>query len=119
MLLFSKEVTLDNSWDVIVAGGGPSGCTAAAAAAREGKKVLLIESTGCLGGMGTAGLVPAWCPFSDEEKIIYKGLAERVFSETCRQMPHVAVRKDYWDWVPIDAEVLKRVYDELLQETVA
>lgn len=116
VLLFSKEVTLDNSWDVIVAGGGPSGCTAAAAAAREGKKVLLIESTGCLGGMGTAGLVPAWCPFSDEEKIIYKGLAERVFSETCRQMPHVAVRKDYWDWVPIDAEVLKRVYDELLQE---
>ena len=40
-----------------------SGCAAATAAAREGAKVLLIESTGMLGGMGTSGLLNAWCPF--------------------------------------------------------
>ena len=34
------------SWDVIVVGGGPAGCTAAASAAREGAKTLLIEATG-------------------------------------------------------------------------
>ena len=68
-------------WDVIVVGGGPSGCAAATAAAREGAKTLLIEGTGALGGMGTSGLLNAWCPFTDGERIIYKGIAERVFLE--------------------------------------
>jgi hypothetical protein len=107
-----KEIPLDDSWDVVVAGGGPAGCTAAAAAAREGARTLLIEATGSLGGMGTGGLVPAWCPFSDKEKIIYRGLAEKVFEELKRGMPHV--RKDALDWVPIEPERLKRVYDELV-----
>jgi CBS domain containing-hemolysin-like protein len=30
---------------------------AAICAARQGAKVVLIEATGCLGGMGTSGLV--------------------------------------------------------------
>lgn len=76
-------------WDVIVVGGGPSGCAAATAAAREGAKVLLIESTGMLGGMGTSGLLNAWCPFTDKEKIIYRGIAERVFLEAKKEF-HIA-----------------------------
>ncbi|MFH1378195.1 MAG: FAD-dependent oxidoreductase [Planctomycetota bacterium] len=103
-----------DTYDVIVVGGGPSGCAAAAASAREGSSTLLIEATGALGGMGTLGLVPAWCPFSDKEKIIYRGLAERVFNETKAGMPHV--RPDGMDWVPIDPERLKRVYDDLVTE---
>ncbi len=43
--------------DVIVAGGGPAGICAAIAAARHGASVTLIEKSGCLGGMATAGLV--------------------------------------------------------------
>ncbi|NQT21576.1 MAG: FAD-dependent oxidoreductase [Planctomycetes bacterium] len=31
--------------------------SAAFCAAREGARVLLVEATGCLGGMGTSGLV--------------------------------------------------------------
>ncbi len=104
----------EDGWDVIVVGGGPSGCTAAVAAAREGARTLLVEATGVLGGMGTAGLVPAWCPFSDKERIIYRGLAERVFEATKARTPHVAA--DARDWVPIDPEALKGVYDELLEE---
>ena len=46
-----KSLPLDASWDVIVVGGGPAGCTAAVAAAREGAKTLLIEATGALGGI--------------------------------------------------------------------
>ncbi|MBQ6715588.1 MAG: FAD-dependent oxidoreductase, partial [Clostridia bacterium] len=38
-------------YDVIVAGGGVSGCAAALSAAREGKRVLLIEKTLLLGGL--------------------------------------------------------------------
>lgn len=106
------SIPLDDSWDVIVAGGGPAGCTAAAAAAREGASTLLIEATGALGGMGTSGLVPAWCPFTDKVRIIYSGLAERVLKETMAGMPHVPPER--FDWTPIDPERLKRVYDELV-----
>lgn len=110
--LASRSIPLSGEWDVIVAGGGPAGCTAAAAAAREGARTLLIESGGALGGSGTSALVPSWCPFSDKEKVIYRGLAERVFNECKAGMPHVA--PEDVDWVPIDPERLKRVYDDLV-----
>ncbi len=115
--LKARSIGLDDSWEVIVAGGGPAGCAAAAAAAREGAKTLLLEATGALGGMGTSGLVPAWCPFTDKEKIIYRGIAERVLNETKKGMPHV--NPDDADWVPIDPERLKRVYDDLVTEAGA
>jgi hypothetical protein len=110
--LSARSLPLDDSWDVIVAGGGPSGCTAAAAAAREGARTLLIEGMGALGGMGTSALVPAWCPFSDKKQIIYKGLAERVFLASKQSTPHVP--KEQLDWVPISPEDLKRIYDDLV-----
>ncbi|HEY0256547.1 MAG TPA: FAD-dependent oxidoreductase, partial [Candidatus Methylacidiphilales bacterium] len=58
--------------------------------------------------------VPAWCPFSDKEKIIYRGLAEKVFIAAKKDLRHVA--KDALDWVPIEAETLKRVYDDLVTD---
>ncbi len=117
LTLEAREIGLDDSWEVIVLGGGPAGCTAAAAAAREGAKTLLVEATGALGGMGTSGLVPAWCPFSDKEKIIYRGLAEKVFAACKQGMPHVDSQR--LDWVAIDPELLKRIYDELVTEAGA
>ncbi|HBT64910.1 MAG TPA: FAD-dependent oxidoreductase [Ruminococcaceae bacterium] len=113
-ILFSKEIPLCKDYDVIVLGGGPAGCAASAAAAREGASTLLIESTGMLGGMGTAGLVSSWCPFWDKEKIIYRGLAETVFNTLKDQMPHVPPEK--LDWVPIEPEALKRVYDDMVTQ---
>ncbi len=53
----------NNSFDVIVAGGGLSGVAAAVAAAREGASVLLVEKYGFLGGMATAGLVNPFMPY--------------------------------------------------------
>ena len=99
------EITLNDSYDIIVAGGGPAGCAAAIAAARKGAKTLLIEASGCLGGMGTIGLVPAWCPFTDKEKIIYKGIAEEIFLESLKGVPHN--EEGCYDWVPINPEYLK------------
>ena len=114
---YSCEISPKYDVDVLVVGGGPAGCTAAMAAAREGAKVLLIEACGALGGMGTSGLVTSWCPFSDGEKILYRGLAEEVLNRTKKGMPHVNPAQ--LDWVPIDPELLKRVYDELLKENGA
>lgn len=116
-LSFSREIPLNDSYEVIVAGGGPAGCAAAAASASTGAKTLLIEASGVLGGMGTSGMVPAWCPFSDKEKIIYRGIAQKVFEATKAAMPHID--KDALDWVPIDAEALKRIYDDLVTEAGA
>jgi len=105
---------MDNSWDVIVAGGGPSGCTAAVAAAREGARTLLIERGGALGGMGTLGLVPAWCPFTDGKQVIYRGLAEKVFQTSRAGIRHLSPKT--MDWVDIDPEALKRTYDDLVEK---
>lgn len=115
--LKERTLPLDDTWDVIVAGGGPAGCTAAIASAREGAKTLLVEATGALGGMGTTGMVPAWCPFSDKKQMIYRGLAEKVFNACKSGMPHL--KKDVLDWVAIDPEWLKRVYDDMVSESGA
>ena len=110
--LNNMSVQVDSHWDVIVVGGGPAGCTAAIAAAREGAKTLLIEANGQLGGMGTAGLVPTWTPFSDGKKMIYRGLAEKIFVESKKGVPHS--KEGDLNWVPINAEHLMSVYDELV-----
>lgn len=111
-MLNSRNIRLEKDWDVIIVGGGPSGCAAAIAAAREGARTLLIEAMGALGGMGTLGLIPAWCPFTDKEKIIYRGIAEKVLMESKKGVPHIPAKQ--LDWVPIHAEQLKRVYDEMV-----
>lgn len=90
-------------------GGGPAGCAAAIAAAREGARTLLIEQYGFLGGMGTAALVPAWCPFSDRQKCIIRGIGFEILEEMKAHMPHVP--REALDWVPIDPERLKQIYE--------
>lgn len=50
-------MSIRKKYDIIVAGGGPSGTVAAIAAARNGARTLLVERWGFLGGMATAGMV--------------------------------------------------------------
>jgi hypothetical protein len=114
--LAERRVPLDDSWDVICVGGGPAGCAAATAAAREGARTLLIEATGVLGGMGTAGLVPWFCGYGDGEKVIARGLANRVREELADGMPHLkaAMEQNPLTSPAIDPELLKRIYDEMV-----
>lgn len=112
----ARDVPVED-YDVVVAGGGPAGATAAIASAREGARTLLVEQFNCLGGMGTAGLVPAWCPFTDDEKVIYRGIGFEIFKELKSQMPHVSEEK--LDWVAIDPELLKLIYDRRVIESGA
>ena len=113
--VFNVPVTDEGpAWDVVVAGGGPAGCAAAIAAAEEGSRVLLLERTCSLGGMGTSALVPCWCPFTDRHRRIHAGLAGRILDRSKAGTPHVPAEQD--DWVPIAAEHLKQVYDQALAE---
>lgn len=108
-----RSIALDDSYEVIVTGGGPSGCAAAIASAREGARTLLIEATGSLGGMGTSGLVTIWAPFSDKQgNLVYRGIAEELLEGTKPAVPHVP--RDRLDWVVFNPEQLKRLYDELV-----
>ncbi len=52
---------LYGEYEVAVLGGGPAGIAAAVAAARAGRRTLLIERYGFLGGMGTAAGVTNFC----------------------------------------------------------
>ncbi|MBR0850739.1 FAD-dependent oxidoreductase [Bradyrhizobium diazoefficiens] len=57
----ARKVPLYGEYEVVVLGGGPAGIVAAASAARAGRKTLLIERYGFLGGMGTAAGVTNFC----------------------------------------------------------
>lgn len=56
----ARDVPVVAECDVAVFGGGPAGVCAAVAAARAGKRVLLVERHGFLGGMATAADVNIW-----------------------------------------------------------
>src|SRR5258708_9915620 len=55
------QAPLSGEYEVAVLGGGPAGIAAAVAAARAGRRTLLIERYGFLGGMGTAAGVTNFC----------------------------------------------------------
>ena len=57
----ARQVPVFGEYDVVVLGGGPAGMAAAVAAARAGRKTLLVERYGFLGGMGTAAGVTNFC----------------------------------------------------------
>ncbi|MEC0307037.1 FAD-dependent oxidoreductase [Paenibacillus lautus] len=116
-----EELPIMNQVDVVVVGGGPTGIAAAIAAANNGANTLLIEQRGFLGGMGTTALVPAFCPFTDHEKPVIRGIGLKLMERmkaNCKPS-YITEYKEQLDWVPIDVEVLKRVYDEALLESGA
>ena len=57
----ARRIPVYGEYDVAVLGGGPAGIAAAVAAARAGRRTLLIERYGFLGGMGTAAGVTNFC----------------------------------------------------------
>lgn len=116
-----EEVAVSREVDVLVVGGGPAGIAAAISAAKSGARTLLIEQRGFLGGMGTVALVPAFCPYSDGEKAVVRGIGLELL-ERMKAQAEPEFRERFGaelDWVPIDPEVLKRVYDEAVAESGA
>src|ERR1700694_752487 len=75
----ARQVPLYGEYEVAVLGGGPAGIAAAVAAARAGRRTLLIERYGFLGGMGTAAGVTNFC-----------GLHANVFGEMHRVVQGIA-----------------------------
>lgn len=116
----TRSIPSDAPYDLVVAGGGPAGTSAAVCAARLGLKVLLVEATGCLGGMGTSGLVASFGPVSDGERMLVGGFMKELLATMWEQKafgPHVT--EDYLHrqlnrWVPFNPEHLKRILDDFV-----
>jgi ribulose 1,5-bisphosphate synthetase/thiazole synthase len=113
----SRSIAADPAFDLVVAGGGPAGTAAAVCAARLGLKVLLAEATGCLGGMGTSGLVASFGPVSDGERMLVGGFMKELLATMWEQKAFgPQVTRDYLDkqlnrWIPFNPEHLKRILD--------
>ena len=121
VMLPETAVPVSREVDVVVVGGGASGIASAISAAKGGARTLLIEQRGFLGGMGTVSLVPAFCPFTDKVKPIVRGIGMELM-ERMKLACNAEYREAYantLDWVPIDPETLKRVYDDAALEAGA
>ena len=135
----ARESPIYHRCDVLVAGGGPSGCAAALSAARAGADVVLLERYNHLGGLSTGGLVIWIDRMTDwSGRHVIRGFAEEVLD----RMPPEGVAgpspedwgsKDpakavYWgqrtsafhgivSWAPtLDPERLKVLSQEMLLE---
>lgn len=108
---FSQNIPIKYDVDVFIAGGGPAGVAAAVCAARNGAKVYLAEAQGALGGMGTTGLVPVFAQFSDGVNICAAGVGMEILTRL-RKMDGTGDEGG----LSIKAEVLKRLYDDMLLE---
>src|SRR5689334_19623178 len=75
----ARDLAVRGEYEVVVLGGGPAGIAAATAAAMHGRKVLLVERYGFLGGMGTAAGVTN-----------FRGLHANVHGETGQVVHGVA-----------------------------
>ena len=117
--------------DVLVIGGGPAGVCAALAAAREGVRVMIVETGGCLGGMATRGLVGPFmtCYDTTGEQMIIRGLFEEIVdrmvamggaihpSEVRAGTPFTAwIKAGHDHLTPFEPEAMKFVLDQMCQE---
>ena len=116
----ARNTPIAGEYDVVVLGGGPAGIAAAAAAGMHGRRVLLIERYGFLGGMGTAAGVTNFCGLHanvhGEIKQVVHGVADDLLARIERlgglNAPHLVLGKIYAQ--AYDTAAYKCAADDLL-----
>ncbi|MGF1484792.1 MAG: FAD-dependent oxidoreductase [Opitutales bacterium] len=103
----ARDVTVAGSYDVVIAGAGPSGIAAALASARTGASTLLLEGQGCLGGVWTAGLL-SWIIDAGGKQGIMTELFEAIDSGGLRTV----MQSDTYA-TAYDPEMMKRLLERL------
>ena len=122
---YEKEFEV-NITDILVVGGGPAGIAAAISSARNGSQVMMVEKSGCLGGLGTNGLVPAFAPLDDGKRVLADGIAKEVVTRLEKRGGVTSRLRDgnllyndddSWLWTQYDFEQLKILYDDMVSES--
>ena len=115
-----RKTAVGGEFEVIVLGGGPAGIAAATAAAMHGRKVLLVERYGFLGGMGTAAGVTNFCGLHanvyGEIRQVVHGVADDLLARIDRlgglNAPHQVLGKTFAQ--AYDTAAYKCAADEVL-----
>ena len=106
---YQRSIRAGAEYDLVVAGGGPAGSAAAICGARLGLRTLLVEATGCMGGMGTSGLVTAFNPMANGHIPLVGGfMRELVETLFARGFLKPGIDPDSWRrkyecWTPFNA----------------
>src|SRR5438132_2909103 len=116
----ARQIPLYGEYEVAVLGGGPAGIAAAVAAARAGRRTLLIERYGFLGGMGTAAGVTNFCGLhaqvNGEMHRVVQGIATDLLARIDRlgglNAPHLILGKIFAQ--AYDTAAYKIAADDLL-----
>src|SRR5258707_5927542 len=117
----ARQIPVYGEYEVVVLGGGPAGIAAAVAASRAGRRTLLIERYGFLGGMGTAAGVTNFCGLHanvyGEMHRVVRGIASDLLARIDRlgglNAPHLILGKILAQ--AYDTAAYKIAADHLLQ----
>jgi hypothetical protein len=103
-------------WDVLVVGGGASGIGAAVSAARNGARVLLVDSGPMVGGELVSGIPVDGCLSSRGEWVV-GGVCRDLFDECDRLGGYIGPINDYRSLhvVAVDPEIMKVAVVRLLE----
>jgi hypothetical protein len=115
-----RHVAIHGEYEIVVVGGGPAGIAAAAAAAMHGRRTLLIERYGFLGGMGTAAGVTnffgLYANVHGEIRQVVHGIVDELLARIDRlgglNAPHLVMGKTKAR--AYDTAAYKRAADDLL-----
>ena len=84
----SRETPVLGAFEVVVLGGGPAGIMAAAAAAKAGRKTILLERYGFMGGAGTAAGLSSFCGLHanvhGEQRQVIRGFTDELLERIDR-----------------------------------
>ena len=78
------EIPVVAETEVLVVGGGPAGFGAALTAARMGRKTMLIEQNGAVGGVATVGIMSHWT--GHQEGGVFAELREKARDCECPEV---------------------------------
>lgn len=113
-----KTLCLERSYDVVVVGGGITGCCAALSAARNGAKTAIVELSGFLGGVAaSAGKFP-WNGFINyqEKEYVVRGIPLEIANAAAGGEAYHHIDPVMESLTDVDGPMLRIVLADILDE---
>ncbi len=113
----ARRLAVSREVDLLVVGGGTSGCAAAISAARAGARVLIVDRYGFLGGTATAAMVGCFCGvYTCGPDSTHELLVGGVPKEAMDRLVAVKGGYKYRHRFQVDHEIFKVILDQWLLE---